>query len=109
MEYTEGVSGQNMTLEMFEWSAEELGHFQGRLHVEKPRFLESISNLSEVDFLKNYYINYRSWKELYDYIRSDNIEIPKHIFNMLINLDKNSDTIWERSEKLPIVLCHRDF
>lgn len=109
MEFVEGVSGQSMTVEMYERAAKELGRFQGRLYVHKPSVLGNISNLSEVDFTKNYYLHYRSWKEVYDYIRSDNCEIPKHICNMLINIDESSDAIWERIKSLPIVFCHRDF
>lgn len=43
------------------------------------------------------------------YIRSDDCEIPKHICKILIDIDENSDEIFIRIEKLPIVLCYRDF
>lgn len=46
---------------------------------------------------------------MYDYIRSENCEIPKHLCQMLIDIDENEKTVWERIKKLPIVLCHRDF
>ncbi|MFJ7915623.1 MULTISPECIES: phosphotransferase [unclassified Lysinibacillus] len=59
--------------------------------------------------MKNYYLRYRSWNVLYHYIRSDDCEIPKHLCKMLIDLDNNADEIFSRIEKLPIVLCHRDF
>ncbi len=109
MEYVEGVSGLDMTVEMYEHAAEELGRFQGRIYVEKYVVLQSLSNLSEVDLVKKTYLHYKTWKEVYDYIRYDNCEIPKHICNMLIDVDDNSDEIWLRIEKLPIVFCHRDF
>ena len=109
MEYVEGVSGPDMTVKMYEHAAEELGRFQGRLYVEKSDVLRKISNLSEVDLVKKNYLHYKSWNEVYDYIRYDNCEIPKHICNMLIDIDKNSDEIWGRIENLPIVFCHRDF
>lgn len=109
MEYIDGVSGLNLTSEMYERIAEELGRFQGRLYTERPKVLQNLSNLSKVEFMKNYYLRYRSWNVLYDYIRSDGCEIPKHLCKMLIDIDNHADEIFRRIEKLPIVLCHRDF
>ncbi|KRG14389.1 aminoglycoside phosphotransferase family protein [Lederbergia galactosidilytica] len=109
MEYIDGVSGLNLTKEMFECIAEELGRFQGKLYTERPDILQNLPNLSKVEFTKNNYLRYRSWNVLYDYIRSDDCEIPKHLCKMLIDLDNNADEIFNRIEKLPIVLCHRDF
>ncbi|MGE7673062.1 aminoglycoside phosphotransferase family protein [Lysinibacillus sp. NPDC094403] len=109
MEYIDGVSGLNLTSEMYERIAEELGQFQGKLYTERPKVLQNLSNLSKVEYMKNYYLRYRSWNVLYDYIRSDDCEIPKHLCKMLIELDNNADEIFSRIEKLPIVLCHRDF
>lgn len=109
MEYIEGVSGLNLTSEMYERIAEELGRFQGKLYAERPNVLQDLTNLSKVEYMKNYYLRYRSWNVLYDYIRSDDCEIPKHLCKMLIDLDNNADEIFSRIEKLPIVLCHRDF
>ena len=109
MEYVDGVSGLDLTGEMCERAAEELGRFQGRLYAEQPAILKSLTNLSNVDFIKNFYLRYRSSSEVYDYIRSDSCEIPKRLCNMLISIDENEDEIWSRIGKLPIVLCHRDF
>ncbi|MFJ6208949.1 aminoglycoside phosphotransferase family protein [Lysinibacillus sp. NPDC092081] len=109
MEYIDGVSGLNLTSEMYERIAEELGQFQGKLYTERPKALQNLSNLSKVEFMKNHYLRYQSWNVLYDYIRSDDCEIPKHLCKMLIDLDNNADEIFSRIEKLPIVLCHRDF
>lgn len=109
MEYIDGVSGLNLTSEMYERIAEELGRFQGKLYTERPNVLQNLSNLSKVEYMKNYYLRYRSWNVLYDYIRSDDCEIPKHLCKMLIDIDDNADEIFSRIEKLPIVLCHRDF
>ena len=109
MEHIDGVSGYDLTMEMFLCAAYELGKIQGKLYVEKPAFLQMLSNLSKAEDLKNYYLHYRSWKKLYDYIRSGGCEIPKHLCQMLIEVDDKSDEIWRRIEKLPIVLCHRDF
>ena len=109
MEYIDGVSGLNLTKEMYEHIAEELGRFQGKLYTERPSVLQNLPNLSKVEFTKNNYLRYRSWNVLYDYIRSDDCEIPKHLCKMLIDIDNDVDEIFSRIEKLPIVLCHRDF
>jgi len=33
----------------------------------------------------------------------------KYLCKMLIDVDEHSDEIWERIERLPVVLCHRGF
>ena len=109
MEYIDGVSGDDLTVDMFERAALEIGRFQGKLYAEKPAFLHELVNLSKAEDLKNYYLNCLSWKEIYDYIRDDDCEIPKNLREMLIDIDNNADDVWHRIEKLPIVLCHRDF
>lgn len=109
MEYIDGISGLDLTGEMYERAAMELGRFQGKLFAEQPAFLQELTNLSKVDYMKNFYLRYRSWKRVYDYIRSDDCEIPTHLCLMLIDIDENAEEIFNRIEKLPIVLCHRDF
>ena len=109
LEYIDGVSGLDLTGDMYERAAEDLGQFQGKLYAEKPSVIKNLSNLSNVDYAKNFYLHYRSWKEVYDYIRSDDCEIPKHLCKMLIDIDENESEVWSRIEKLPVVLCHRDF
>ena len=109
MEYIEGISGADLSPDMYEQAALELGRFQGRLYTEKPDILQSITNLSDVDFCRNFYLYYRSWKEVYDYIRSETCELPKHICQMIIDFDENEDEVWQHIRKLLIVFCHRDF
>ena len=109
LEYADGVSGLNLTGEMYERAARELGRFQGRLYAERPPALQSIANLGNVGYMKNFYLHYRSWKVVYDYVRSDSSEMPAHLRKMLVDVDENADEIFARIEKLPIVLCHRDF
>jgi hypothetical protein len=109
MEYIDGISGLDLTAGMYERAALELGRFQGRLYAVQPAFLREITNLSGVDYLKNFYRHYRSWKRVYDAIRSESCGIPKHLCGMLINIDDDADCIFSRIEKLPVVLCHRDF
>jgi len=93
LEYIDGVSGKALTVEMLEQAALELGRWQGRLYTECPIFLQKLPNLGKVEDLKNYYLHYRSWNAVYDYIRSDCCEIPKHLCEMLIDVDDNSDEI----------------
>lgn len=109
MEYIDGVSGLKMTGEMYERAAYELGRFQGKLYAEQPAFLQRLTNLSKVEYAKNFYLHYRSWPVVHDYIRSDSCEIPKHLCRMLIAVDERAEAIFNRIEKLPVVLCHRDF
>lgn len=109
LEYIQGISGLDLTGEMYERSAFELGRFQGKLYLEQSHLIEKLTNLSSIDFTKSYYNYYRSEQEVYDYIRSQRCEIPKHLQEMLVNVDEKADQIWLRIEKLPIVLCHRDF
>lgn len=109
MEYIDGISGLNLTGDMYERAAEELGRFQGRLYAEQPAFLQSLANLSKMDYMKKFYLHYRSWNRVYDYVRSEDCEIPEHLCKMLIDIDESADEIFNRIEKLPVVLCHRDF
>ena len=109
LEYIDGVSGLDLTSDMFEMAALELGRYQGKLYAEKPDLLQSLTNLSHPDLMKNRYLHYRSWPVVYDYIRSEDCELPQHVRQMLIDIDEHADEISARIEKLPLVLCHRDF
>lgn len=109
LEYIDGVTGLDLTSDMYEEAALELGRFQGKLYEEQPAVLQSLTNLSHPDFMKNTYLHYRSWPVVYDYIRSNDCELPLHVRQMLIDIDEKADEIFARIEKLPLVLCHRDF
>lgn len=109
LEYIDGVSGLDLTGDMYEQAALELGRFQGKLYAKQPTVLQSLTNLSHADLMKNTYLHYRSWPVVHDYIRSDDCEFPQHVRQMLTNFDEHADEIFDRIEKLPLVLCHRDF
>ncbi|MRN53760.1 aminoglycoside phosphotransferase family protein [Paenibacillus monticola] len=109
LEYIDGVSGLELTGDMYEQAALELGRYQGKLHTEQPAALLSLTNLSHADLMKNTYLHYRSWPVVYDYIRSEDCEFPQHVRQMLIDIDEHADEILARIEQLPLVLCHRDF
>lgn len=109
LEYIDGVTGIDLSGDMYELAALELGRYQGKLYAEQPAVLQSLTNLSHADFIKNTYLHYRSWPVVYDYIRSDDCEFPVHVRQILIDIDEHSEEILDRIEKLPLVLCHRDF
>jgi len=109
LEYVEGVSGLDLTGDMYEQAALELGRYQGKLYAEQPVVLQSLTNLSHADLMKNTYMHYRSWPVVYDYIRSEDCEFPQHVRQMLLDIDEHADEIFARIEQLPLVLCHRDF
>lgn len=109
MEYIEGISGLKLTGAMYEQVAEELGRFQGGLYAQQPEFLITATNLNKKEYSKIFYLHYRSWNEVYDYIRAEDCEIPRYLCEMLIDVDERSDEIWANIERLPVVLCHRDF
>jgi hypothetical protein len=109
MEYIDAPSGQKLTLEMYQKSAEAIGRFQGNLFRDKPDIMTKINNLSSQDYVKSFYYHYCSWNEVYDYIRSSECDLPKDICQMIIDLDDNDHEIFEQLDQLPIVFCHRDY
>lgn len=109
LEYIDGVSGLDLTGDMYEQAALELGRFQGKLYAQQPAMLQSLTNLSHADLMKNTYLHYRSWPVVYDYIRSEECKLPPHVRQMLIDIDDQADGIFARIEQLPLVLCHRDY
>ena len=109
LEYIDGVSGLDLSVDMFEQAALELGRYQGKVYAEQPAVLKSLTNLSHADLMKNTYLHYRSWPVVYDYIRSESCEFPPHIRQMLVDMDEHSNEIFARIEQLPLVLNHRDF
>ena len=109
LEYIDGVTGLDLTGDMLEQAAMELGRYQGKLYTEQPTVLQSLNNLSQAELMKNTYLHYRSWPVVYNYIRSEDCELPQYVRQMLIDIDEHADEILARIERLPRVLCHRDF
>src|SRR6185312_1889906 len=93
LEYIDGVTGLDLTADMYEKAALELGRFQGKLYAEQPAVLQSLTNLSHSDLMKNTYLHYRSWPVVYDYIRSENCQLPMYVRQMLIDIDEQADEI----------------
>ena len=108
MEFIEGTSSNDLTVEMLEHTAVELGRIQGKLLKENPTHLSNISNLGNTEFMRNDYKQWHNQTVEYQYIRSKNCEIPKHLCQMLIDMDTRAEILFEKISKLPVVLCHRD-
>ncbi len=109
MDYIEAPSGQDLTLEMYERAAEVLGSFHGSLCLNELAEIKKIDNLSSRDYVKNFYLHYSGWDEVYDYIRSDVCDLPNEICQMMIYLDDNHQGIIEQLDRTPIVFSHRDY
>ena len=108
MEHIDGVSGKGLTVEMLECASTELGRFQGRLY-SQPHLLRNVSNLSKAEEVKDYYTAQRALTAEYRYIRSAGCKIPVHFRQMLIDADRETESIFANSKRMPVVLCHRDF
>jgi thiamine kinase-like enzyme len=109
MERVEGATGSDLTPEMLERAARLLGRWQGRLYAQRPLVLQTLTNLSQPDAMKDFYWHYRGWDVVHDYVRSADCEIPKHLCDMLVRMDAQANDLFLQIEKLPVVLCHRDF
>lgn len=109
LEYIDGTTSINLDKMMLEKAAYELGQFQGRVYSASNALSLKLSNLSSVDYVKNFYEHYRSCQMVHDYIRSEKAEIPEHICAMLIDFDANAEHHFIQIEKLPKVFCHRDY
>ena len=97
MEYIDGVSGRELTVEMLEQAAFELGRFQSRVSIPNQPYF------TQLEWTKHYYTEYRAQTKEYAYLRSDECKLPEHLRQMLINIE------YSAVEHLPIVFCHRDF
>ena len=70
MEYTVGVTGEALTLEMLEKAAAGLGRYQGKLYATKPVYLQDITNLGQTNAVENYYRHWKPKNVEYAYVRS---------------------------------------
>lgn len=109
MEFIDGISGNDLTLDMFKVASKEIGRFQGRLLRDKPVVLKTLDNLSRASMIKEVYQSYAAWPEMHEYIRSETCDLPKHICRMFIDSDERAMETWGAIEKLPLVLSHRDY
>jgi len=111
MEYIDGISGNDLTVDMLEKAAEGIGRFHGKLYtlpeISKPEILRKIDFFSMSGGQKYYYFSCR--KRVAEYIRSDDCPIPKHLRQLLIDIADDAERIFVEIEKFPTFLSHRDF
>ncbi len=108
MEYIDGISGNDLTTQILEHAAEELGRFQGKLSIH-PKILQNITCLGDAGFLEREYSQWNPETVEYRYLRSVECTLPEHLRRMLIDTQRQAETIFSDIKCLPIVLCHRDF
>ena len=141
IEYIDGVSGKDLTIEMLEQAALELGRFQGRI-TKQHDDIRDISCLGDAGFLAREFEQWHNQSFSYDFLVSEPCRIPEHLKEMLKNsdiqlvdgksfeysclrsrgcdipenlkqmimdIDNRKDELFNKLNKLPILLCHRDF
>ena len=106
LEYIDGISGNDLTVEMLEKAAEEIGRFHGRLYTQ-PEILKNTDFFSKSKGQKYYYFSCR--ERVSEFIRSNDCPIPKHLRQLLIDIADDAERIFIEIEKFPAVLSHRDF
>ena len=109
LEYMDGVSGLDLTADMYARAAEELGRLQGKLYAQQPPELLAIQNIGVADAMEHFYYHYKSWDVVHNAVRSDTGEIPRHLCQMIIDADESAEAVFREIKKLPLVFCHRDF
>jgi hypothetical protein len=82
MEYIEGVSGEDLTVEMLQQAARELGRFQGRVLRQHDNFRD-FSCLSDAGFLKREFNQWHTQSYTYDFLVSEQCRIPAFLKQML--------------------------
>ena len=107
--YIDGVSGLDMTTDMYARAALELGRLQGKWYATQPPALLAIKNVSPANYMEQFYRHYKSWNVVYEYVRSDTSKIPTHLCQMIIDADEGADAVFKKIEQLPLVFCHRHF
>ena len=109
VEYIDAISGMDLTIEMREQAAAELGRFQGRIYKNNPPALQDISCFTPISWAGHYYTIYSRQEPQYNYIRSDDCEIPRYLCQMLMDMEREAEKIYANVGNMPFVLCHRDF
>ena len=82
MEYIDGVSGCDLTIEMLEQATWELGRFQGRIAKRQDEF-KSISCLGDEGFLEREFNQWHTQSFTYDFLISEPCRMPGFLKKML--------------------------
>ncbi len=82
MEYIEGISGNDLTTEMHEAAALEIGRYQGRQYVQ-PTLARSASGLGDAEFMQREHAQW--YRQLFtaDFLMSDQSTLAEHLKQML--------------------------
>jgi len=94
MEYIEGISGLELTTEMLEEAAYEMGRFQGRLY-NRPELLQNLTNFGDTGFLKRHYQQWHNQEYSYDQLIAEDCPIP--------------DSLKQALKDSKIVMCGKSF
>lgn len=108
MEYAEGASGAALTLDDLMLAAESLGRFQARCHA-RAETLRQIACLSDAGYLRRDFAQWTPDTVEYRYLRSESCALPPRLRQMLIDIQGNADEIFNALDRLPQLLCHRDY
>lgn len=94
MEYIDGISGCDLTIDNLEIVAEELGCFQGRVY-KNPEFLKDITYLGDIEYVKRDYEQWHKQTYSYEFLISESCRIPGFLKQMLIDkrIQYNTKTI----------------
>ena len=142
MEYVQGPSGSDLTIDMLEQAAMAIGRFQGRLHKQPPAALQQNTALGDVGFMAREFAQWHTQSFTYEFLispesrwpdflkrmlkngdicfyegksieygclRSPACDLPAHLQRMLTDIDDRWEAIFEALQRLPTVLCHRDY
>jgi hypothetical protein len=108
IEYIDGISGNGLTIETLEYAATELGRFQGRVFKQQD-IMENIKCMSMVDTIIKDYGQWKPETVEYQYLYSNECTLPEHLRRMLIDTQRQAETVFAKIKRLPVVLCHKDF
>lgn len=84
MEYIEGISSKDLTIEMLEQAALALGQFQGKLSNQSEK-LKKITCFGDVGFLEREFNQWHMQTFTYDFLISKPCRMPKFLKQMLID------------------------
>ena len=82
MEYVDGISSGDLSIEMLELAALELGRFQGRINQRHQNF-KSIACLGDTGFLEREFSQWHRQLYTYDYLTSKQSRLPEFLKEML--------------------------
>ena len=82
MEYIDGESGSDLTVEMLEQAAQELGRFQGRLYMQSDTLKEA-SCLGDIGFMQREHDQWHTQTFTYDFLISAPCRMPEFLKQML--------------------------